>query len=129
MWLLDANMDVHLVSVLNEFNSSCDTAGKRGWKSLSNGDLVKAAVDAGFSCLLTRDQLFGQFRIPRLKALSTFLCCGGERPTTPVDAISRTIHRALGRLSHQPRCGRADPMAINGQAARPGGAICLLMSC
>jgi len=28
----------------------CDTAGNRGWKALSNGDLVKAAVDAGFLC-------------------------------------------------------------------------------
>jgi hypothetical protein len=45
MWLLDANMDVHLVSVLTGFQISCDTAGQRGWKSLSNGELVRAAVD------------------------------------------------------------------------------------
>jgi len=43
MWLLDANMDVHLVSVLTDFQISCDTAGQRGWKSLSNGELVRAA--------------------------------------------------------------------------------------
>jgi hypothetical protein len=60
VWLLDANMDVHLVSVLTGFKISCDTAGKRGWKALSNGDLVNVAVDAGFHCLLTRDQLFGE---------------------------------------------------------------------
>jgi hypothetical protein len=30
MWLLDANMDVHLVSVLAGFKIFCDTAGKRG---------------------------------------------------------------------------------------------------
>jgi hypothetical protein len=60
MWLLDANMDVHLVSVLAGFKISCDTAGKGGWKALSNGDLVNVAVDAGFHCLLTRDQLFGE---------------------------------------------------------------------
>jgi hypothetical protein len=53
MWLLDANMDVHLASVLTGFGIDCDTAGNRGWKALSNGDLVKAAVDAGFRCLLT----------------------------------------------------------------------------
>jgi hypothetical protein len=58
MWLLDANMDVHLVSVLADFDIPCDTAGKRGWKALSNGELVSVAVDAGFRCLLTRDQLF-----------------------------------------------------------------------
>ena len=49
MWLLDANMDVHLVSVLTGFKISCDTAGRRGWKALSNGDLVSMAVDAGFA--------------------------------------------------------------------------------
>jgi hypothetical protein len=54
MWLLDANMDVHLAPVLIGFNISCDTAGTRGWKALSNGDLVSAAVGAGFRCLLTR---------------------------------------------------------------------------
>ena len=49
MWLLDANMDVHLVSTLTAFDIACDTAGKRGWKALANGDLVTAAVDAGSS--------------------------------------------------------------------------------
>jgi hypothetical protein len=43
MWLLDANMDVHLASVLTGFGIDCDTAGNRGWKALSNGDLVKAS--------------------------------------------------------------------------------------
>ncbi len=60
MWLLDANMDVHLVSVLTSLGIGCDTAGNRGWKTLSNGDLVKVAADAGFRCLLTRDRLFGE---------------------------------------------------------------------
>jgi hypothetical protein len=53
MWLPDANMDVDLVSVLTGFKISCDTAGKRGWKALSNGDLVNVAVDAGLHCLRT----------------------------------------------------------------------------
>ena len=60
MWLLDANMDVHLTSVLTGLGISCETAGSRGWKTLSNGDLVKAAMDAGFGCMLTRDRLFGE---------------------------------------------------------------------
>ena len=72
MWLLDANMDVHLVSVLTGFNISCDTAGKRGWKALSNGDLVNAAVAAGFRCLLTRDQLFGESASRALKLFPQF---------------------------------------------------------
>ena len=32
MWLLDANMDVHLLSILNGFDIASDTAAKRGWK-------------------------------------------------------------------------------------------------
>jgi hypothetical protein len=60
MWLLDANMDVHLVSLLTGLGISCDTAGNRGWKALSNGNLVKEAVKAGFCCMLTRDRLFGE---------------------------------------------------------------------
>jgi hypothetical protein len=60
MWLLDANMDVHLAPVHTGLGIGCDTAGHRGWKALSNGDLVKAAVEAGFQCPLTRDRLFGE---------------------------------------------------------------------
>jgi alkanesulfonate monooxygenase SsuD/methylene tetrahydromethanopterin reductase-like flavin-dependent oxidoreductase (luciferase family) len=53
-------MDVHFVAVLAELGSSSVTAASRGWKALSNGDLVAAAEAAGFDCLLTRDQLFGE---------------------------------------------------------------------
>ena len=60
MWLLDANMDVHLAGLLEQYGVACDTAAKRGWKALSNGDLVATASGAGFECILTRDQLFGE---------------------------------------------------------------------
>jgi len=72
MWLLDANMDVHLASVLTGFKIACDTAGKRGWRALSNGDLVSAAVGAGFRCLLTRDQLFGESASHALRLFPEF---------------------------------------------------------
>ena len=72
MWLLDANMDVHLASLLTGMGIACDTAGNRGWKALSNGDLVKAAVDAGFRCLLTRDRLFGESATRALKVFPQF---------------------------------------------------------
>ncbi len=72
MWLLDANMDVHLASVLIGLGIHCDTAGNRGWKALSNGDLVKAAVGAGFRCLLTRDHLFGESASRALKSFPQF---------------------------------------------------------
>ena len=83
MWLLDANMDVHLVSVLTGFKISCDTAGKRGWKALSNGDLVNAAVDAGFHCLLTRDQLFGESASRALRRFPQFAVVVVNVPQRP----------------------------------------------
>jgi len=72
MWLLDANVDVHLVQTLHDLSVSCDTAGNRNWKALSNGELVSAAVAAGFSCLLTRDQLFGESAARALKTFPNF---------------------------------------------------------
>src|SRR5712692_9750204 len=72
MWLLDANMDVHLVAVLAGFGIRCDTAANRGWKGLSNGDLVAAAAAAGFQCLVTRDRLFGESASRVLKAFPEF---------------------------------------------------------
>ena len=72
MWLLDANIDVHLASLLKSFQIECDTAANRGWKALSNGHLVKAAVDAGFDCLLTRDRLFGESASRALRLFPTF---------------------------------------------------------
>jgi len=84
MWLLDANMDVHLASVLTGLGISCDAAGNRGWKTLSNGDLVKAAVDAGFLCMLTRDRLFGK-SASRAQIISAVPCGRGEYPAAALD--------------------------------------------
>lgn len=60
MWLLNANLDIHLIDLLRSLGENCDTAENRGWKSLRNGDLVAAAAQAGFDTLLTRDQLFAE---------------------------------------------------------------------
>jgi hypothetical protein len=104
MWLLDANMDVHLVQTLNELGVACDTAANRGWKAFSNGELVAAAVSAGFTCLLTRDQLFGE---SAARALKTFpqLCrrrCG-PAPAT-LAGTSRTVRCGMGRKVHRTGC-------------------------
>jgi hypothetical protein len=60
MWLLDANMDVHLVDLLSEFGISCESAIQRGWGDLSNGQHVAAAADAGFNCILAHERLFAE---------------------------------------------------------------------
>jgi hypothetical protein len=72
MWLLDANMDVHIVKLLRELGVNSDTADSRGWKNLQNGELVGKAVVAGFTCLLTRDRRFGESAARALKAFPIF---------------------------------------------------------
>lgn len=72
MWLLDANIDVHVVAILAEFGITSDTAANRGWKGLSNGQLIGAAVADGFECLLTRDQLFEESAAKALKLHQNF---------------------------------------------------------
>ena len=95
MWLLDANMDVHLVSILTGFQISCETAAKRGWNSLSNGELVRAAVDAGFKCLLTRDQLFGESASQAPTQFSRIRNRRGERRSATLATISSGISRSI----------------------------------
>jgi hypothetical protein len=65
-------MDVHLLSLLHEFGISCEAATRRGWGSLDNGEMVSTAVAAGFTCLLTQDQLFGKSAGTALKSLPHF---------------------------------------------------------
>lgn len=72
MWLLDANMDIHLAAFLTERGIACDTAANRGWKALSNGQLVAAALASGFDCLLTRDRLFSESASRALRSQPTF---------------------------------------------------------
>jgi hypothetical protein len=72
MWLFDANMDVHLIEVITEPGFAAETAASRGWKALSNGQLVAAAVANGFDCLLTRERLFGESASRALRLHSEF---------------------------------------------------------
>ena len=111
MWLLDANMDVHLVSVLKDFGVACDTAANRGWNSLKNGDLVAAAVADGFLCLLTRDQLFGESASRALKAFPEFAVVVVDVPQQPWNQYrerfialwtQKPIAAVAGRLVHWP---------------------------
>ena len=67
MWLLDANMDVHLLALFQQLGVKCEATTRRGWQALNNGDLVSAAVEAGFTCVLTQDRLFGEAAARALK--------------------------------------------------------------
>jgi predicted nuclease of predicted toxin-antitoxin system len=72
MWLLDANMPLKLAALLGECGVEADTTESRGWKGLTNGELVKAAVKADFSCILTRDRLFGESAAKALRDFPEF---------------------------------------------------------
>lgn len=72
MWLLDANMDVHLVGLLAERGTPCRHAGQMGWNELSNGQLVRTAFAAGYRVLLTRDRLFGESAARALREFPEF---------------------------------------------------------
>ena len=58
MWLLDANLDIHLVELLRRLRIDCDTAENRGFKKLSVTATWSLQLQAGFHTLLTKDQLF-----------------------------------------------------------------------
>ncbi len=72
VWLLDANLDIRICQLLGEFGIVSHTAESRGWKHLLNGQLVSAAVAGGFTCLLTRDQLFAESASRALKQFPQF---------------------------------------------------------
>lgn len=72
MWLLDANLDVRICQLLGEFGIASQTAESHGWKHLLNGQLVSAAVAAGFTCMLTRDQLFAESASRALRQFPQF---------------------------------------------------------
>jgi len=104
MWLLDANMDVHLVQrlggrfqTLRELGVSCDTAANRGWKALSNGELVSAAAATGFTCLLTRYHLFGESAARALKTFLSFAVVVVDLPQQRWQAHQEQFITAWGR--------------------------------
>ena len=71
-WLLDVNMPKQVKGLLGELGMPAETANERGWGTLVNGDLLEAAAGAGFNCLLTRDQLFGDSAASRLRRYPAF---------------------------------------------------------
>ena len=111
MWLLDANVDVHLAPILKQQGVACDTVAHRGWKALSNGDLVAAAYAGGFRCLLTRDQLFGESASRALSSVAEFgvvvITLSQQRwpeyRSSSLEAWSASpIHPVPGRLVYWP---------------------------
>ncbi|MGA2769397.1 MAG: hypothetical protein ABSG26_01145 [Bryobacteraceae bacterium] len=65
-------MPKRIAEVLGEFGIQARAADAQGWKGLTNGALVEVAVQAGFSCVLTRDRLFGESAARALKRFPQF---------------------------------------------------------
>ncbi len=72
MWLLDVNMPKKVGSLLCELGIEAHSADDKGWGSPTNGALVKAAIQAGFLCILTRDRLFSESAARTLKRFPEF---------------------------------------------------------
>jgi len=112
MWLLDANMDVHLLSLLARLGVDCEATTRRGWQALNNGDLVSAAVAAGFTCLLTQDRLFGEAAARALNENPGFSVVVVRLAQVPWKQYHRNFDTAwskspirpvVGKISHWPK--------------------------
>lgn len=106
MWLLDANMDVHLYSLLGELGVKAESAAFRGWTALENGQLVTVAVDAGFDCLLMRDALFGESAARALKLFPDFAVVVVTLTQEPWVKYRTSFLQEWERKSIQPIVGR-----------------------
>lgn len=73
------------------------TAHERGWSDLSNGDLLKAAEDAGYQLLITTDQnlVYQQNLRGRQIAIIVLLSTSWPRISRRVDEIARIVN-AIG---------------------------------
>ena len=67
MWLLDHDLPRQIAPILKALKIDLQTTQDRGWQTLSNGALVGAASEAGFTCILTRDLGFGRSAESALK--------------------------------------------------------------
>jgi hypothetical protein len=80
--LFDQSTPVPIRPFLREHK--VETASQRGWDKLKNGDLLKAAQEAGFEVLVTPDkniryqQNLKNYAIAIVVLRSPSLSCGGE---------------------------------------------------
>lgn len=102
MWLLDVNVDARLTTLLREMGIQCETAASRGWKKLSNGELVSAAERAGFRCRLTRDRLFGESASRTLKSFPYFAVVIINLPQRPWPQYREKFMEAWAAFPIQP---------------------------
>src|SRR5438034_6380176 len=106
MWLLDANMDVHLLVLLQQFGLKAEATTRRGWKDLNNRDLVSVAVGAGFTCIITQDRLFGETAARALKTHPQFSVVVVHLPQKPWQQYQKDFDAAWSKTRIEPVPGQ-----------------------
>ncbi len=83
MWLLDVNIPQQTTAILASFGIHARHTVFCGWQELKNGELVEAAVTAGFACIITRDRQFMQSARRALRRFPNFAVVILELPQLP----------------------------------------------
>jgi predicted nuclease of predicted toxin-antitoxin system len=105
MWLLDVNMPRRLTDLLGSYGIQAQTAEERGWSGLTNGALVEAAVEAEFTCVLTRDRLFSESAARALKRFPQFCVILVTLPQLRGPQFLDAFHSAWEHEPIRPRPG------------------------
>ena len=105
MWLLDVNVPRQTIEALAGFGVTAEHTTKRGWGHLKNGELVEAAVLAGFECVLTRDRLFAESAGRALRQFPTFAVVILRIPQLRKDAFTAAFLASYARQPIVPRAG------------------------
>ncbi|HTR62531.1 MAG TPA: DUF5615 family PIN-like protein [Candidatus Binataceae bacterium] len=106
MWLLDANLPIQLVALLTELGINADSAIIQGWNNLSNGRLVEAAINGGFTALLTRDRLFAESAARVLRAYPDFSVVRVNLPQARSSQFLVAFRSAWQQSAISPQPGR-----------------------
>lgn len=94
MWLLDINVPAQVGPVLRELGVAYAFAANRGWGKLTNGALVRAAAEAGFLCILTKDVRFEDSARASLRLHKTVSIVHLALPQAPGRAYADSFRRA-----------------------------------
>ncbi|MBI1861403.1 MAG: DUF5615 family PIN-like protein [Deltaproteobacteria bacterium] len=106
MWLLDKNIPRHIEPVLKSNSIQFETVRARGWDELRNGELLRAASDAGFICILTRDVLFEESAKKALKAHPQMAIVLIKLPQAPGKEYSKTFSDLMQKSPIVPMAGQ-----------------------
>jgi predicted nuclease of predicted toxin-antitoxin system len=106
MWLLDNNVLKVLAAILRQLSIQCATAGSQGWSELTNGELVEAASNASFKCILTLDKKFQESASRSLKKFPEMSIVLIVLPQAPATIYSENFRQSWQLKSILPVPGK-----------------------